>query len=142
MTLFRARLHRNSFPLIQVLFSAGILAAYVAGLPYRYHVDSVGILGLVVPWWRVMVGAAVAMALAQAACLWFCPESPSWLEARDKEKADEACIALWGSRAILFEDVEEDSACSEAHSEVLPLNAATPVGPWQRTKSSCNLPIF
>ena len=34
-------------------------------------------------------------ALAQAACLWACPESPIWLEEQDKERADEACITLW-----------------------------------------------
>lgn len=32
-----------------------------------------------------------------------CPESPVWLEPRDKEAADEACLALWGEHAVLFE---------------------------------------
>jgi hypothetical protein len=78
----------------QVLQSTGVLAAYMAGLPYWYQVDSIGVFGLVIPWWRVMVAAAALFPVAQGLCLWVCPESPSWLEIRDKEKADEACILL------------------------------------------------
>ena len=79
---------------VQVMFSVGVVIAYLAGLPYWFQIESVTLCGLDVPWWRVMVSMAAVLALAQAACLWACPESPSWLETRDKERADEACIAL------------------------------------------------
>jgi hypothetical protein len=35
------------------------------------------------------------------AILAFCPESPVWLESKDREEADESCIKLWGSYAIV-----------------------------------------
>lgn len=31
-----------------------------------------------------------------------------WLEDRDKERADESCISLWGSHAILYEALPAD----------------------------------
>jgi len=77
-----------------VFFSAGVLIAYLAGLPYGYQVDKVQVWGYEVEWWRVMVVMAGGLALAQALCLSACPESPKWLESRDKDRADEACIAL------------------------------------------------
>ena len=46
------------------------------------------------PLLTLKVGLAAVLALAQAACLWACPESPIWLETHDKERADEACITL------------------------------------------------
>ena len=77
-----------------MFFSAGVLIAYLAGLPYWFDIDRVEICGYPVSWWRIMVVMAGGLALAQALCLWACPESPKWLETRDKERADEACIAL------------------------------------------------
>jgi hypothetical protein len=36
----------------------------------------------------------------QVLILAFCPESPVWLESKDREEADDSCIKLWGSYAI------------------------------------------
>ena len=68
--------------------------AYLAGLPYWFGVDTLDVCGFNVAWWRVMVAMSAGLALAQAVCLWACPESPRWLETRDKERADESCIIL------------------------------------------------
>ena len=79
---------------LQVFFSAGVLIAYLTGLPYWFDVDKVTVWGHEVAWWRIMIVMAGGLALAQALCLWASPESPKWLERKDKERADEACIAL------------------------------------------------
>ncbi|GAX76529.1 hypothetical protein CEUSTIGMA_g3975.t1 [Chlamydomonas eustigma] len=108
-----------------VLQSTGVLIAYMIGLPYWYLVDSVGVFGLVIPWWRVMVAGAALFAVAQVLCLLACPESPSWLESRDKEKADEACILLWGSRAILYEEAGDQQPETPPDDDQMPWKQAS-----------------
>ena len=57
----------------------GILAAYAMGYPLESGVKSVVLLGVTVPWWRVMMAAAALPAAVQAAGMAACPESPAWL---------------------------------------------------------------
>ena len=59
------RLHHLIGLHAQILFAVGVLAAYLAGLPFWLDVDDVDVCGWTVPWWRVMVGMAALLALAQ-----------------------------------------------------------------------------
>lgn len=97
----------------QVFINVGILLAYLAGLPYQYHMEVLPIAGLPIPWWRVMILMALIPAVAQLLVLLSCPESPIWLESRDKERADEAWVKLWGARAILYEAMPDADEAGE-----------------------------
>lgn len=68
---------------------------------------------MLLPLWQA--GACVlvlCVALPQVVLLSGCPESPVWLEGVGRrDAADEACIRLWGARAILADpDYEADAA--------------------------------
>eukprot|EP00798_Chlamydomonas_sp_ICE-L_P002972 gene2972-12979_t len=100
----------------QVWVNVGLVVAYCMGMPYEYNLVNVNILGKDVPWWRIMITMAFIPAILQLLGLMGCLESPVWLETRDKEAADEVCIQLWGSRAILYEDGEGDED-NPSHSQ-------------------------
>ncbi|KAG1675600.1 hypothetical protein FOA52_014188 [Chlamydomonas sp. UWO 241] len=102
-------LRRHLLAQQHVAAAAGIAFASAAGLPLALGVTGIAHHGAWLAWWRVMVGVGAVPALLQACLLPGAPESPSWLEKTDKDAADEACIALWGSRAILYEDQDESS---------------------------------
>jgi len=103
----------------QVFINIGILVAYSAGIPYDYGVDDVAVLGTTVPWWRVVLCAGALPAMLQLLCLLACRESPVWLESHDKEAADEACIALWGTHAILYEATSHEDEEGAVEQDVL-----------------------
>lgn len=107
----------------QVFINVGILCAYCAGLPYERGVDKISILGFTgpIPWWKLMIIFAVVPAFIQFVTLLCCPESPLWLESKDKEAADESCIRLWGSKAILYEAAAEQEAEDDMNNIGAPL---------------------
>lgn len=91
----------------QVFINLGILAAYLVGIPYEHDFTGFHMFHFI-SWWRVMIGIGIAPAVIQVAILLFCPESPLWLEGHgDEDKADEACIRLWGAHAIVPDQISE-----------------------------------
>lgn len=81
----------------QVMINVGILCGYLIGLPYTFSYDVLRIRGLIIPWWRIMLAAAIVPAVLQLGLFTFCPESPVWLEWKGyKTKAISVRRALWG----------------------------------------------
>lgn len=121
----------------QVATLAGILAALLMGLPYAGGPSvadggsgaalSVG--GRQVEWWRVMLLMGALPCCVQFCLLLAAPESPMWLELRHKERADESCMKLWGTAAVVYEEVPDEEAAKQM-AALLELDEEAPAGCW------------
>lgn len=109
-----------------MFINVGILSAFLAGIPYDGGQSfSVDVLGYELPWWRIMFAMSLPVALAQAAGLALCPESPVWLLRRGRHLcASQSFKDLHGDHYNPSDHVKLRSAASGGSDAEQPLLVA------------------
>ncbi|KAK9919103.1 hypothetical protein WJX75_009435 [Coccomyxa subellipsoidea] len=81
----------------QAFICVGILVAYLVGLPYQHNEpQTVAVASHLVSWWRVMFLFGIVPAVLQAVGLLFTPESPVWLNWKNRR-----ATALYNEHRLL-----------------------------------------